>query len=229
MHIFISLNFFSIVGQIAELSYLVFRTMEWTEDHDVLLVREILASDLFLFKKGSVARGERWESIAETLNEVKTLSFHLKDKRAVRDRWVLLQKKYKAKMHHEETASGISVDDMSEIDVLLEELVGKEESLNKVGDVQSRKLKEDKSKAEDIRQKALERYSETKKRKSTESGEECDEKPKRQRRSARTQPLVEFMQEKVKTERELRQQELDLRRLEQHQNQQVMVTVLQQQ
>ena len=33
-----------------------------------------------------------------------------------------------------ETASGISVDNMSEIDVLLEELVGKEESLNKVGD-----------------------------------------------------------------------------------------------
>ena len=37
------------------------------------------------------------------------------------------------------------------------------------------------------------------------------------------------MQEKVKTERELRQQELDLRRQEQEQNQQVMVSVLQQQ
>ena len=169
--------------------------MEWTEDHDVLLLREILASDLFSFKKRSVARGERWEWIAEKLNEVKTLSFHLKDKRAVRDRWVLLQKKYKAKMHQEETASGISVEDMSEIDVLLEELVGKEENLNKVGDAQSRKLKEDKSKAEDIRQKALERYSETKKRKSTENGHECKEKPKCRRRSARTEPLVEFMQD----------------------------------
>ena len=94
MYIFISLHFFSIVGQIAELSYFVFRTMEWTEDHDVLLLGEILVSDLFSFRKESVARGERWESIAETLNEVKSLSFHLKDKRAVRDRWVLLQKKY---------------------------------------------------------------------------------------------------------------------------------------
>ena len=55
------------------------------------------------------------------------------------------------------------------------------------------------------------------------------ETERRQRRSARTEPLVEFMQEKVKTERELRQQELDLRRLEQEQNQQVMVSVLQQQ
>ena len=68
-------------------------------------------------------------------------------------------------MHQEETASGISLDDMSEIDVLLEELIGKEESLNKVGDAQSRKLKEDNSKAEDARQKALEQYSEEKKRK----------------------------------------------------------------
>ena len=97
-------------------------------------------------------------------------------------------------MHQEETASGISLDDIvSEIDVLLEELVGKEESLNKVGDAQSRKLKEDKSKAEDIRQKASERYSETKERKATESGDECDKKPKRQRRSASTEPLVEFI------------------------------------
>jgi len=126
--------------------------MEWTEDHDVILLREILASDLFSFKKGSVARGERWES-AEKLTQVRTLSFHLKDKRAVRNRWVLLQRKHKAKMHQEETVSGISVDDMSEIGVLLEELVGKEESLNKVGDAQARKQKEDKSKAEDVRQK----------------------------------------------------------------------------
>ena len=65
-------------------------------------------------------------------------------------------------MHQEETASGISVDDMSEIYVLREELVGKEESLNKFGDAQSKELKEDKSKAEDIKQEAL---SDTAKRK----------------------------------------------------------------
>ena len=64
-------NIFMHIGQIAELSYFTFRTMEWTEDHDVLLLRDILASDLFSFKKGSVARGERRELIAETLNEVK--------------------------------------------------------------------------------------------------------------------------------------------------------------
>ena len=79
------------------------------------------------------------------------------------------------------------------------------------------------------RQKALERYSKTKNCKSTENGNECNEKPRCQRRSAHTEPLVEFMLEKTKTEQELQQQELDLRRLEQEQIQQVMVTVLQQQ
>lgn len=49
-----------------------------------------------------------------------------------------------------------------------EELVGKEESLNEVGDPLSRKQKEDKSKADDVRQEVFERYSETKKLKSTE-------------------------------------------------------------
>ena len=230
MHIFISLHFFSIVGQTAELWHFASRAMEWTEEHDAIFLREILASYLFSFKKGSMSRGKRLECIAETLNQLKTVSCYLKDKRAVyvRDRWVLLQKTYKAKMDKEKTASGISVD-MSEIDVLLEELVGKEEGLNKVGDAQSRKQKEDKRKAEDVRQKALERYRETIKRKSTENGDECEEKPKRQRRSARTEPLVEFMQEKTRSERELRQQELDLRRLEQEQKQQVMVIVFQQQ
>ena len=230
MHIFISLHFFSIVGQTAKLWYFASRAMEWTEEHDAILLREILASYLFSFKKGSMSRGKRLECIAETLNQLKTVSCYLKDKRAVyvRDRWVLLQKTYKAKMDEEKTASGISVD-MSEIDVLLEELFGNEEGLNKVGDAQSRKQKEDKRKAEDVRQKALERYRETIKRKSTENGDECEEKPKRQRRSARTEPLVEFMQEKARSERELRQQELDLRRLEQEQKQQVMVIVFQQQ
>lgn len=42
--------------------------MEWILDYDVILFREMIASDLFSFKKGSVVRGERWEVIIEKLN-----------------------------------------------------------------------------------------------------------------------------------------------------------------
>ena len=39
--------------------------MEWTEDHDLLLMREMMISDLFLYKNGSPNRGLVWDSIVE--------------------------------------------------------------------------------------------------------------------------------------------------------------------
>ena len=47
---------------------------------------------------------------------------------------------------------------------------------------------EEKSKAHDMRQKALEKYSETKKRMSSQDA--GDNTPKRQRKNARTEPLI---------------------------------------
>jgi len=37
--------------------------MQWTDDHDILLLREMIASKLFQFKKGSLDRGKIWKSI----------------------------------------------------------------------------------------------------------------------------------------------------------------------
>ena len=50
--------------------------------------------------------------------------------------------------------------------------------------------------------------------------------PKRRKRS---EPLVDFLKEKAKSERELREQELTLRQREQEQNQRVIQSVLEQQ
>ena len=132
--------------------------MEWSDDHDILLMREIMVSDLFLHKKGSPNRGLIWESIVEILNKIETPAFELKDKRSVRDRWTLLRKKYKKKVSEEEAASGIDVEDLTEKEVLIEELIAKEDS--SIDDSSARKLK-DKEDAEDIRKKAMERMGET--------------------------------------------------------------------
>ena len=35
--------------------------IDWTENHDLLLMREMLISDLFLYKKGSTNRGLVWD------------------------------------------------------------------------------------------------------------------------------------------------------------------------
>lgn len=60
--------------------------MEWTAEHNVLMLRETVVNDIFSFKKGSVSRGDAWESVAEKLNEIDSPKFRIKDKRSVRER-----------------------------------------------------------------------------------------------------------------------------------------------
>lgn len=186
--------------------------MEWTEEHDILLMREMMVSDLFLQKKGSPSRGLIWESILENLNKSDSPVFELKDKRSVRDRWTLLKNKYKNKIRKEEAASGIDVEDLSEKEVLIEELAAKEDSF--VDDSSARKQKE-KDDAEDMRKKAMERMGDTKKRKSGE--ENKDLKAKKPRRGSGE--LVEYLREKTKEETCLRREEMELRKNEQEMQQ----------
>ena len=66
--------------------------MEWSEEHDVLFLREMLTRNMFGAKKESPARGLAWEAIVDHLNEIHSPKFQLKVKKAVRERWNLLQK-----------------------------------------------------------------------------------------------------------------------------------------
>jgi len=53
--------------------------MEWSEEHDVLFLREMLARNIFGAKKGSPARGLAWEAIVDSVNEIHSPKFQLKD------------------------------------------------------------------------------------------------------------------------------------------------------
>ena len=81
--------------------------MVWQDQHDLLLLREILAQEPWKFKQGSVERGKCWDLIADTLNTLEDTGFRV-DKRSVRDRFGLLRSKYDKKIKDEEKASGIS-------------------------------------------------------------------------------------------------------------------------
>ena len=60
--------------------------MIWNEEKDELLCREIFAVDVFSgTKRSTVARGAKWEKVAENLNKQQDVFFKV-DKRAVRDR-----------------------------------------------------------------------------------------------------------------------------------------------
>ena len=65
--------------------------MTWSTVHGEMLCREILVVvDPFTgTKKGTVARGTKWEEVAENLNKIQQVYFKF-DQRAVRDRYYLL-------------------------------------------------------------------------------------------------------------------------------------------
>ena len=132
--------------------------MEWTDDHDILLLREMIATELFQFKKGSPDRGKIWESIHERLNKLDNPKFIIKEKRGVRDQWNLLQTKFKRTQREELRASDIDCE-LSENDALIEELCEKEDNFS----AKEKKKSDDKQAAEEIRKKAMERMASKKK------------------------------------------------------------------
>ena len=164
------------------------RPMEWSEEHDVLFLREMLARNIFGAKKGSPAHGLAWETIVDSLNEIHSPKFQLKDKKAVRKRWNLLRKKFSKKMSEEEKASGISMEELTEKESLIEELVEREDTIQAKAESASKQQLKYNETAEDIRKKAMESLKETKKRNSDEDGAS----PKR-RKSRRAVPLVDFL------------------------------------
>ena len=67
--------------------------MDWNEEHAVLFMREMLARNIFGANKRSPAPELAWETIVNSLNEIYSPKFQLKDKKAVRGRWSLVRKK----------------------------------------------------------------------------------------------------------------------------------------
>ena len=101
--------------------------MEWSEEHDIQLCREIMVTNSFSAKRKTSDRKRLWETIARNL--VKINSPKLKtslSERSVRERYMRIVQRYKTKTNDEMKASGISPE-QSELDVLLEELTEREE------------------------------------------------------------------------------------------------------
>ena len=124
--------------------------MEWTEKHDIFLcTQEILAADLFKSKKKTTQRAQLWQQIADSLCGYDRPVFSV-SKRAVRDRYSVITSKYRKRTQAEVRASGIDVE-QSELDVLLEEAIARENLSEEEGNEIKRKVEEDKCKALDIR------------------------------------------------------------------------------
>ena len=56
------------------------RVMEWSDEHDLIMLKEMVSREIFSFKKGSPDRGKTWESIQEFLNQIENPNFQIEDK-----------------------------------------------------------------------------------------------------------------------------------------------------
>ncbi|XP_067020485.1 mRNA export factor GLE1-like [Acropora muricata] len=186
------------------------KPMVWSTVHDEMLCREILVVDPFTgTKKGTVARGTKWEEVAENLNKIEQVYFKV-DKRAVRDRYNLLSRELR-KLKREEKESGIETD-MTEVEMALEELIEKEdaaETEQRVVENQKKvKDSQDRENAESVRKNAMERLGQTQKRKADEGESEGKKKKKRSSGS----DTLNFLREKNEQVQEMQKQELELKR-----------------
>ena len=178
------------------------------------MLREAVTSEPYNFKPKSTERGKVWESIAAYLNSLKTPEFRV-TARAVRDRYALLISRHKLKQRKEEKASGIDVPELTELDALLEEIREREKSAEEKSDAlrNERKAKDEKekAKAEEIRQAALQTIA-IRKLKSDDI--DSGEKPKKAKLRRSTSDAIGFLAEKSEKERELKKEELAIRKRE---------------
>ena len=225
--------------------------MSWTEEKDVLLMREMAARGIFQFKSGSRERGTVWQAIAKNLNGHKDL-FHSVTSRGVRDRFTLILRRYKAKNTKELKSTGEgSEDELSEYDLLLEELTHLSEESDKKANAEAESAKEkisaEKELALDIRKRAMETMGQTSKRTKSdelqdeERNEELEGTPCRGWKKKRTEILStkssslkskekkqEFQQRERKEQMELIQKQLQMQGESQKQQQQQQMMLMQQ-
>lgn len=190
--------------------------MKWTKQHDLELVKEILTERPFDHAKGSRQIGLVWQKIMDNLNTRTETRFCIKDIRAVRDRFSLLQKKYKRQMREEITASGIEVGEPSELDLALEEAVMLFESEDEEREKNRTAKEEEKIKAEEVRRVAVESIKETNKRKS-ETELSSSSGSFKSKKAATLTYLMEKADKEInvrKMEVQQKEKELEVRKLE---------------
>ena len=100
--------------------------MEWTEAHNLILTKDVRASESWMFKPRTVDRGKVWRNaITDRLNDETSVKFQVK-KKNVQEHVKLLLDKFKAKL------SGVDIED-SEMDIVMEEITEKWEEAEASG------------------------------------------------------------------------------------------------
>lgn len=126
------------------------------------------------------------------------------DKRSVRNHVGILVYKHKKKLQTEEKATGVTADEPTELENLLDTIIAFSYRKHREQVVKQY----DRAKTEEVRLKAMEKLSEKKKRDS--SADESDDKLMRQRRSG--DDAIEYLAERAKVSDHLKAEDLKMRK-----------------
>ena len=141
--------------------------MFWTEEHDVLLCREVLLLELCKYKPGSRERGQALENVTMDLNSITEVSFNV-TKRSVRDRLNLLIDNFKKQDRINERASGVNVEE-SELDKILRDIVERQHEAKlvheEISSAKKSAIEVERANAEEQRKRAMEILGKTNQRK----------------------------------------------------------------
>ena len=207
--------------------------MTWTDEHNVMLLREILLFEPWIQKHGSTERGQVWKRIAESLNQLERPLFRVDD-RACRDHYKLLEKKFVRRINEEEKASGIAPEEETELDNAIRNAWEQFKEFDKKHNDEKQKKESEASKeiavAQEFRNASLETFGQTRKRLNFE--EDSSSSPRQKKSKSSTSETIAFLREKNESELELRRQELQIRKAElaeREKNQTQMYQFMQQQ
>ena len=113
--------------------------MQWDENKDMLMVREVLGARILTHMAGSKERGQGWQKAAEALNTIE--GFQVTG-RGVTDRILTIQRKKKAKLNKDGKATRLGVDEPPKFELVIEEIINISE------DIEAKSLQETNHKKE---------------------------------------------------------------------------------
>ena len=189
--------------------------MTWTDEKDFIMLTAMAGEGVFDAKAGSRERGSTWKSVAASLNSHSAQGFNV-NQQSVRDRFNILAKRVKAKLSKEERESGGGESDLSETERLVKEVIVLSEESEKRNEDQSEAKREamanEKKQALEMRDRALERLGETRKRNEEEKEEEKQTVTEKRRRLGGE--TLEWLREREAMDTEMKEREMKEKREE---------------
>ena len=170
--------------------------MVWSKAKDLALLKEIAAEGVLVHKQRSRERGMQWQKVADNMS----VMGQDVTSRAVRDHYKMISKKHRARMAREERATGEGGVELTEDEMLLEELIDVEDETDRLmeneTEAKNQRIENEKEQALEMRERAMERIGQTRKR----TGETSESGATQKRR--RSGEMMEWLQERIEFEKE---------------------------